>query len=191
MTVTSSPVLREPTDRALADQVLRDGADDAFRALYRRHTPAVYRFVLRLVGGNEYDADDIVQDTWVRAVEKLGEFRWKSTLRTWLTGIALNRCRELFRRKDRNWLEVREDSESNASTPSHLERIDLEGALKKLPEGYRTVLVLHDVEGFTHEQIGEQLEVTTGTSKSQLFRARRMMRTLLSPTDGENARVQR
>ncbi len=191
MNVTSSSVSLEPTDRALADQVIRDGAEGAFRALYRRHTPGLYQFVLRLVGGNEHDADDIVQETWVRAVQKFGSFRWRSSLRTWLTGIALNRCRELFRRKDRNWLEVREDLELKVEGPLHHERIDLEAALRSLPEGYRAVLVLHDVEGYTHEQIGDLLEVTPGTSKSQLFRARRMMRTLLAPTSGEDARTMR
>ena len=191
MDVTSSSVSLEPTDRALADQVIRDGAEGAFRALYRRHTPGLYQFVLRLVGGNEHDADDIVQDTWVRAVQKLGSFRWRSTLRTWLTGIALNRCRELFRRKDRNWLEVREDLELRTEVPVLGERIDLEAALRKLPEGYRAVLVLHDVEGYTHDQIGDMLEVTPGTSKSQLFHARRMMRTLLAPASGADERIPR
>jgi RNA polymerase sigma-70 factor (ECF subfamily) len=112
-------------------------------------------------------------------------------MRTWLTGIALNRCRELFRRKDRNWLEVREDLELSMGTPLHHERIDLESALKRLPEGYRTVLVLHDVEGYTHDQIGDLLEVTPGTSKSQLFRARRMMRALLAPTAEKDMRIPR
>ena len=191
MNVTSSSVSLEPTDRALADQVIRDGAESAFRALYRRHTPGLYQFVLRLVGGNEHDADDVVQDTWVRAVQKLGSFRWRSALKTWLFGIALNRCRELFRRKDRNWLEVSEDLELKMVTPSHHERIDLEVALRNLPEGYRAVLVLHDVEGYTHDQIGDMLEVTPGTSKSQLFHARRMMRTLLAPTSGADARIPR
>lgn len=189
MDVTSSSVSLEPTDRALADQVIRDGAEGAFRALYRRHTPGLYQFVLRLVGGNEHDADDIVQDTWVRAVQKLGSFRWKSALKTWLFGIALNRCRELFRRKDRNWLEVSEDLELSLGAPAHHERIDLEAALRELPEGYRAVLVLHDVEGYTHEQIGELLEVSPGTSKSQLFRARKMMRSLLAPTGCKDTRI--
>ncbi len=189
MNVASSPVSLEPTDRALADQVIRDGAEGAFRVLYRRHTPSLYQFVLRLVGGNEHDADDVVQDTWVRAVQKLGSFRWGSALKTWLFGIALNRCRELFRRKDRNWLEVHEDLELRMGAPAHHERIDLEFALRRLPEGYRTVLVLHDVEGYTHEQIGDLLEVTQGTSKSQLFRARKMMRSLLDPNRCEDTRI--
>lgn len=106
-------------------------------------------------------------------------------------GIALNRCRELFRRKDGNWLEMREDMELNTTTVSHHERIDLEIAIARLPAGYRTVLVLHDVEGYTHEQIGELLKITPGTSKSQLFHARKMMRAALSPAGEEEARVRR
>lgn len=191
MDVTSSSVSLEPTDRALAEQVLRDGAESAFRALYHRHTPGLYQFVLRLVGGDEHDANDIVQDTWIKAVEKLESFRWSSTLRTWLTGIALNRCRELFRRKDRNWLEVHDDMEQDLGSPMFHERIDLENAIRSLPPGYRTVFVLHDVEGYTHDQIGDLLEVTTGTSKSQLFRARKLLRMMLSSASSEDARIPR
>lgn len=167
------------TDRELADLVIHQGDESAFRLLYRRHTPSVYRFVLRLVGGNEQEAEDVVQETWLRAARGLEGFRWRSALRSWLTGIALNRVREMARKKKRSLVEVDVDWEVPEVTRDPGHRIDLERALELLPPGFRTVLVLHDVEGFTHQEIGERLGITDGTSKSQLHGARRAMRRLL------------
>jgi len=169
----------ELTDRELAELVIHQGDEDAFRILYRRHSPAVYQFVLRLVGGNAAEAEDIVQETWMRAARGLEGFRWKSALRSWLSGIALNRVRELARKKKRSLHTVEGEWEVPvAATDSGLS-IDLERALEILPPGFRTVLVLHDVEGFTHQEIGERLGITDGTSKSQLHKARARMRALL------------
>lgn len=168
------------SDRILADRVLQAGDETAFRALYRRHTPAVYQFVLRLTGGNQVEAEDVLQETWLRAAKGLGQFRWESAFRSWLTGIALNRVRETARKKKRSLVEVEGEWEvpERLVDPGH--RIDLERALALLPPGFRTVLVLHDVEGFTHQEIGERLGITDGTSKSQLHGARKAMRRLLN-----------
>jgi len=187
--VTTEPASPDPGDKALAELVWRDADERAFRTLYRRHTPRLYQFALRVLGGDEPEAEDVVQETWIRAVEKLRGFRWDANLNTWLTGIALNVCRGLFRRKDRKWMEIREDLELAVPPRPEHERIDLEEALVKLPPGYRTVLVLHDVEGFTHEEIAGQLDVSVNTSKSQLFHARRTLRSLLAPAGGEEART--
>ena len=167
------------TDRDLAELVIQQGDEGAFRLLYRRHTPSMYRFVLRLVGGNAQEAEDVVQETWLRAARGLEGFQWRSALRSWLTGIALNRVREMARKQKRSLVEVDVDWElpTVARDPGH--RIDLERALELLPPGFRTVLVLHDVEGFTHQEIGERLGITDGTSKSQLHGARKAMRRLL------------
>ena len=169
----------ELSDRELADLVIHQGDEDAFRALYRRYTPAVYQFVLRLVGGNEQEAEDVVQETWMRAARGLEGFRWQSALKSWLMGIALNRVRELARRKKRSFVEVEAGWEIPAAASDPGERIDLNRALELLPPGFRTVLVLHDVEGFTHQEIGSRLGITDGTSKSQLHGARKAMRRLL------------
>lgn len=166
-----------------------DGDEKAFRTLYRRHTPRLYQFTLRILAGREHDAEDVVQETWIRATEKLDRFRWESGLGTWLAGIALNLCRALFRRQDEKWLELREDLTVPVNGAEGLQRIDLESALSRLPPGYRTVLVLHDVEGFTHEEIGRRLEVSANTSKSQLFHARRALRKLLTPSGHRGART--
>ena len=175
--------LVETSDRGLADRVLRDGDEGAFRALYSRHTPYLYQFALRTLGGNEPEAEDVIQEAWIRAVEKLDSFRWEAELRSWLAGIVLNLCRGLFRRKDRQWLEIDESALGSPRTARLDERMDLEQALHLLPDGYRTVLVLHDLEGYTHEEIGQALGTTAGTSKSQLSRARRAMRDLLVETE--------
>jgi RNA polymerase sigma-70 factor (ECF subfamily) len=170
-------------DRALARRVLERGDEGAFRELYRRHTPYLFPFVLRVLGGDEQEAEDVVQETWIRAVEKLATFRWEAALRTWLCGIALNLCRALFRRRDERWLDAGAAAEPVAHQPS-AERIDLERALARLPDGYRAVLVLHDVEGFKHEEIAAALGTTAGTSKSQLHHARRAVRAMLDTGSG-------
>ena len=178
-----------PPDRLLADRVRRDGDEEAFRTLYRRYTPGLYRFVLRLLGGNEFDAEDIVQQAWLKAVEGLGDFRWEASFRTWLHGIALNCCRGLFRRKEPRWLALEEGPLLAGPMSQPHERMDLEAALTRLPSGYRTVIVLHDVEGYTHEEIGQRLGISANTSKSQLSRGRRLLRSLLAPEEGHEARV--
>jgi RNA polymerase sigma-70 factor (ECF subfamily) len=172
----------EPSDRELVQRVMGDGDERAFRALYRRHTPAIYQFALRTLGGNVPEAEDVVQETWLRGTAAWAEFRWDAGLGTWLRAIALNLCRAVFRRQDAGWLEI--DTREPAARPANLDgRIDLEYALALLPPGYRTVLLLHDLEGYRHEEIATRLGTTTGTSKSQLFRARRALRRLLSPTE--------
>jgi RNA polymerase sigma-70 factor (ECF subfamily) len=167
-------------DRSLADAVAGTGDERAFRELYRRHTPALYQLVLRMLGGVSADAEDVVQEAWIRAVRQLAKFRWESSLRTWLSAIGLNLAREVLRRRARARTEEYDERlELHAPPVRDGERIDLERAIARLPNGYRTVLVLHDVEGYTHEEISRQLQIAVGTSKSQLFDARRAVRSLL------------
>jgi RNA polymerase sigma-70 factor (ECF subfamily) len=170
-----------PTDRQLAEALQQDGDERAFRELYRRHTPRLYQFVLRLLGGVEIDAEDMVQETWIRATSRLGEFRWESSFATWLSGIGLNMCRDLWRKRNGRELDWDISVELAIAPSSHDDRIDLERAISLLPIGYRTVLILHDVEGCTHEQICQQLGIAVGTSKSQLSSARRAVRARLNP----------
>jgi RNA polymerase sigma-70 factor (ECF subfamily) len=174
--------LAEATDRALVDAIVAHGDEAAFRELYRRHTPRLHQLMLRVLGGVDQDAEDVVQETWVRAVEGANRFEWKSTFPSWLTGIGLNRARELLRKRSRRpMFDLSEQSEPRAPVAPVGERIDLERALALLPDGYRTVLVLHDVEGYRHDEIAARLGIATGTSKSQLFHARRYVRALLEP----------
>lgn len=177
----------ETPDRDLADAILGAGDEQAFRALYGRHTPPLYQFVLRMLGGREAEAEDVVQETWVRAVERLDGFRWESKLSTWLIGIGANLCRDRLRTAARRG-DVPLDTVAMpavAGDRTAEDRIDLERAIALLPDGYRTVLVLHDVEGLTHGEIGSRLGIAEGTSKSQLFFARRTMRQLLAAREEE------
>ncbi len=162
---------------------LRNRDEDGFVRLYRAHTPALFRVVVRLLGEHS-QAEDAVQEAWLRAVGRLSSFRGESSLRTWLTGIAINCCREALRRRSATPPSAREER----SVPALAEEaLDLTRALRSLPEGYREVWVLHDVEGFTHKEVGALLEIAPGTSKSQLFLARRALRRLLPDPQGDEA----
>jgi RNA polymerase sigma-70 factor (ECF subfamily) len=176
------------SDRELVEIVLSSGDEDAFRELYRRHTPRLYQLVLRILAGSEPDAEDVVQETWLRASQRISAFRWEAKLGTWLTAIGINLCRERLRKSGRfPTVELAPEIEPGLQVSSSGEWIDLERAIEVLPDGYRAVLLLHDVEGYTHEEIGEFLEIAVGTSKSQLSRARRTLRALLgSPSGGEH-----
>jgi RNA polymerase sigma-70 factor (ECF subfamily) len=169
-------------DRRLAAAIAESGDEAAFRTLYGRHTPALYRLALRLGGGDEPWAEDLVQQAWIRAVESLPGFQWRSAFRTWLSGIAINCAREGWRAR-RLSLEVPWDPDAHAVArpgPDVGTRMDLERGIAGLPHGCRQVLVLHDVEGFTHEEVAGLLGIEVGTSKSQLFHARRRLRAYLS-----------
>jgi RNA polymerase sigma-70 factor (ECF subfamily) len=172
--------LAEDSDHALVARVREAGDEDAFRELYRRHTPKLFRLVLRLAGGRESDAMEIVQDTWVSAVESFRAFRGDALVSTWLSAIAINRVRDAQRRKKRWRFLSLATSPEPFVTPRRLDdRMDIETTLAQLAPGHRAVLVLHDIEGYTHEEIARLLGVTAGTSKAQLFNARHAMRRLL------------
>lgn len=163
-------------DQALVEKYLRRRDEHSFRELYRRHSPALYALALRL-SESDADAEDALQETWIRACKLLSNFQWKSTLRTWLTGILINCVREIRRKHERRGEEsIDEGLRLVTSEPPP---DNLESAICKLPVGYRQVLVLHDVEGYTHEEISRLLEINVGTSKSQLHHARKFIRSML------------
>lgn len=178
----------DPSDRELARAILRGGSEIAFRRLYRRHTPRLFQLLLRMFRGSEADAEDAAQETWIRAMEGLDGFRWESKFSTWLTGIGINVARDRLRKAGRRRDDAQLDAQRSAvgSTPPRDEgvAIDLERAIGELPDGYRTVLLLHDVEGMTHKEIGRHLEISEGTSKSQLHNARLQLRTMLGWASG-------
>jgi len=164
----------------------------SFLALYREHAPAMYRFA-RSLTGSEADAEDAVQAAWIAAVRKLSSFRWESSLRTWLSGIVRYACRELRRsappdvpRTDSGCFTAPERlmAAGTREVEGQARRLDLRAAVAALPPGYREVLILHDVEGFTHEEIAAILGIEAGSSKSQLSRARRALRELLGEAPG-------
>jgi RNA polymerase sigma factor (sigma-70 family) len=167
-------------DEALIARIVGEGSEAAFRELFRRHTPRLLQFVMRIMG-TATDAEDVVQETWLRAAPALSNFRGDSSFGTWLCGIGLNTSLEQLRRRSRRDGEFSiGDTDLPSRALSTDERIDLEWAIGKLSPGCRTVLVLHDVEGFTHDEIAGHLGIAEGTSKAQLFKARRAMRALLT-----------
>jgi RNA polymerase sigma-70 factor (ECF subfamily) len=169
------------TDRDLIAAVLAHGNEQAFRELYRRHTPRLLGFVSRLLSGAKSDSEDVVQEVWIRACERLQQFKWQSAFSTWLLGIGFNVARDSLRRRKKSEATTA-DRFYEPSNPAidHEVRIDLERAIQMLPVDYRIVLVLHDVEGMKHHEIAERLDIPLGTTKSQLFRARKMIRRILS-----------
>ena len=177
--IHSAPT-HDAADTRLVGRFLEMRDEELFRELYRRHAPALYRFALLRAGAEA--ADDVVQETWLRAMRGLAGYRGAAAFRTWLTGIALNVCREGKGRRMR--LVPAEPSLAAVPDPepptSAGERKDLQWAIGKLPEAAREVLLLHDVEGHTHSEIGELLGIAPGTSKSQLHKARRALRASLA-----------
>jgi RNA polymerase sigma-70 factor (ECF subfamily) len=163
-------------DLALVRWYLETRGEEAFRALYRAHTPSLYALALRLTGGDQSEAEDLVQESWVRAVRSLSTFRAESALRSWLCGLLANVRRERTRTAWRTLDAPDIDVAAPAPASSDGLTLDLERAIATLPVGARDVFVLHDVYGYTHGEIAGMLGVATGTSKSQLTRARRLLR---------------
>ena len=159
-------------DRDLVADYLRSRSDVSFHALYDRHAPAMYALACRFLAGRSNDAEDAVQEAWLRALSSLHAFRWESSLRTWLCGIIVNCCRERVR--DAWWPVAL--PEPPARAPDRPEKLHVEELLARLPPGYRAVLVLHDIEGYTHREIARLLDIDEGTARSQLSRARSTFR---------------
>ena len=170
-------------DRFLVESVVQRRDERAFASLYDRHTPALYRLALRLTGGSAADAEDVTHDAWVRAVERLGTFEWRAALRTWLAAFVIRCAHERNRATTRDAQAV-DDLAAGADDVAlrgSYDRLDLERAIAGLADGFRHVFVLHDVQGYTHEEIAGLLGIEPGTSKSQLSRARRALRRALEP----------
>ena len=172
----------EDADAALARRAaLSDVA--AFEQLYRRHHRRVHGVVVRLVGRAGTQAEDLTQDAFVRAWQALPAFRFESTVATWLHRLAVNTALMALRsRRSRPWHEDDDEdallslSVADTASQAAIGR-DLASAVAALPPRARAVLVLHDVEGWTHEEIAEALDMAVGSSKAHLHRARSLLRT--------------
>jgi RNA polymerase sigma-70 factor (ECF subfamily) len=151
----------------------------AFEALYRRHAGRVMAVCLRLTA-DRMRAEEALQDVFVRVWERLATFRGESAFGSWLHRLAINTVLHTMRSDRRREARVASAEglalDEVASAPMHVEdRMDLEDAIARLPEQSRTVVVLHDIEGFTHEEIAAMTGVAPGTVRSQLSRARRVL----------------
>ncbi|MFH1811406.1 MAG: sigma-70 family RNA polymerase sigma factor [Pseudomonadota bacterium] len=158
------------------------GDDDAMRQLYQRHAGRVVCLAQRLLGDRS-EAEDVLQDCFLKAWRGLKQFRGESSLGTWLYRIATNLCRDRLRQR-RPPLPADELSAPPPPSSDVLARRQLERALGQLPEGYREVLVMHDVMELEHAEIAAVLGIEVGTSKSQLHKARARMRVLLQQGNG-------
>jgi RNA polymerase sigma-70 factor (ECF subfamily) len=168
----------------LTVQRAMNGDEAAMRALWTRHAPHIDVVVRRLVGNDPDLAADVAQEVWIQIFRALPGFRGDAQFGTWAHRVAVNRTLNALRRTRRMAaLEVDVDEES-ASVEPDAERAllaaSIEEAAAKLSPGARTVFLLHDVEGYTHEEIAAELGITAGGSKSQLFKARAKLRTLLA-----------
>jgi RNA polymerase sigma-70 factor (ECF subfamily) len=172
-----------PSDEDARDVALAaDGDQAAFERLYRRHVGRVASLARWL--GDSADVDDAVQEVFLRVWQKLHTFAGQAAFSTWLHRVAVNL---LVRRRERTGIRQRRESQEEApllAAPAPRERPDLriaiERAVERLPAGARDVFVLHDMEGYKHEEIGRMLGVDPGTSRSQLHRARLLLREQLT-----------
>jgi RNA polymerase sigma-70 factor (ECF subfamily) len=173
------------SDYALTRGTAR-GEAEAFEELYRLHHRRVYTLCLRMTQ-NEAEAEDITQDVFIVLLHKAGDYRAEASFTTWLHRMTVNQVLMHFRKKKAKREEQAEDDAEEAAPrgtsgarPAQLiDRITLEDALSRLPPGYRAAFVLHDVEGYEHEEVARLLGCAVGTSKSQLHKARTKLRKLL------------
>jgi RNA polymerase sigma-70 factor (ECF subfamily) len=175
-----------PTDHALARRAAENDMS-AFEELYLRHNRRVYSLCLRMTG-NVPEAEDLAQEVFIQLFRKIGSFRGESAFTTWLHRLTVNQVLMHFRKKGVRMEQTTDDGETpvqivkgteDARRMPVVDRIALDNAIAKLPPGYRTVFVLHDVEGHEHEEIAKLLGCSVGTSKSQLHKARMKLRHLL------------
>src|SRR5258707_551705 len=163
---------------------LQAGDVDAFETLYRQHSAKIFTLASRMAGSAE-DGEDLLQEIFLQAYRKIGSFKGGSALGTWLYRLALNHCLDYVRSRQAKMSKLTETLDADGSfeptarreTP--IARMDLERAVARLPEGCREAFVLHDVGGVDHKEVGRLLGIAEGTSKSQVFKARMKLRSML------------
>ncbi len=182
----SATETKPATDYELT-QSASTGDMNAFQQLYERHNRRVYSLCLRMTG-NTAEAEDLAQEVFIQLFRKTGSFRGESAFTTWLHRLTVNQVLMHFRKRGVKMEKTTEDGESpiqivkgteNPNAMPVIDRIALDKAIAQLPPGYRTVFVLHDVQGHEHEEIARMIGVSVGTSKSQLHKARMKLRGLL------------
>lgn len=196
----------EPVAWTEAEAIRRAQAGDstAFEFLYQLHSRRVYALCLRMVG-NPADAEDLMQEAFLQLFRKIGTFRGESAFSTWLHRMTVNVVLMRLRKKSlpTDSLEETLEPDAESSGPKRdvgapdlrlsgaVDRVNLERSIEKLPPGYRTVFVLHDVQGYEHNEIAGIMRCSVGNSKSQLHKARTRLRELLQEEIREQARQER
>ena len=201
------PVSTIATDKVIeaeAIQRARDGDRTVFEYLYRSHSRRVYALCLRMVG-NTAEAEDLTQETFLLLLRKIHTFRGESAFSTWLHRLAVNLVLMRLRKKSLPMVSIEATPDPDDETASatmdigapdllldgSLDRINLERCIERLPVGYRTIFVLHDIQGYEHNEISEILGRSVGDSKSQLHKARTRLREHLHELQRDKARDER
>lgn len=196
VTKTASEAVHSGTGELLEAEAIRlaqQGDERGFERIYRLHSQRVYALCFRMTRGNAAEAEELTQESFLQLFRKIGTFRSESAFSTWLHRLAFNIV--LMRLRRRNYQvvsldEMLEPGEKNAGLQKHIaerdlelcgtmDRMDLERAIEQLPQGYKTVFILHDVQGYEHNEIAAMRGCSLGNSKSQLHKARARLRQLL------------
>ncbi len=186
MSANKSPATKAPTEPELIARAPR-GEEEAFAALFEAHKRRVYSLCLRMTG-NTAEAEDLAQEAFLQLFRKISTFRGESAFSTWLHRLAVNVVLMHLRKKGLQQISLDETDNSQDEPVKRdygsddrrlvgsVDRIGLQNAIAELPPGYRTVFVLHDVEGYEHNEIAEIMKCSVGNSKSQLHKARMKLR---------------
>ena len=188
-------------------RLAQKGDAAAFENLYQAHSRRVYALCLRMVG-NPAEAEDLTQEAFLQMYRKIQTFRGEANFTTWLHRVTVNVVLMKLRRKKHSEVSLEENTEGDENSPlprsefgetdlrltGSIDRINLQRAIEKLPPGFKSIFILHDIQGYKHEEIGEILGCSAGNSKSQLHKARMRLRALLKggvhcsrPPTGESA----
>ena len=177
----------------------KQGDAEAFEILYNLHKRRVYSLCLRMTA-NTAEAEDLTQEAFMQLFRKIGTFRGESAFSTWLHRMAVNVVLMRLRKKGLQIVPLEDTIETEEDSPrkepgspdlaleGSIDRLQLQRAIEALPPGYRSIFVLHDVEGFEHNEIAELVGCSIGNSKSQLHKARLKLRDLLKTSRAEKAR---
>ena len=196
MTTDTVPTVRFDSDLDLVKRAQR-GDTDAFASLFHQHKARIYSVCLRMTN-NTAEAEDLTQDAFLQVFRKLSTFRGDSALSTWLYRIAVNTVLMHFRKKALRQISLDEPYNQDAKAvrreygsrddrlAGSVDRIALARAIRELPDGYRTIFLLHEVEGYEHQEIAELLDCSVGNSKSQLHKAKLRIREILGRAREEN-----
>jgi RNA polymerase sigma-70 factor, ECF subfamily len=188
---------RDPNEAELIERA-KLGDAQAFQALYDKHKRRVYSLCLRMTA-NTAEAEDLTQEAFLQLYRKIGTFRGESAFSTWLHRLSVNVVLMQLRKKSLPVVSLEETTQGEEDTPKKdfgaedlalagsIDRLQLQKAVDDLPPGYRTIFVLHDVEGYEHNEIATIVGCSIGNSKSQLHKARMKLRDLLKMNRAEKA----
>lgn len=176
--VSLNLIVKSPDEDAHLVKNAMNGSSDAFKELFMKNVSRIHSLCLR-ISADSYVAEELTQEVFIKAWEKLTSFKFESKFSSWLHSIAVNQFLMHLRSEKRNTDKVdaiKEEKDFYQSKLRQDSKIDLEKAIGKLPEQARAVLVLHDIEGYKHNEISEMMNIQPGTSKAHLHRARKILR---------------